>query len=243
MLSVVIPTKNEEGSLPGLLASLKRQTLQPAEVIVADARSTDGTRAVAEAGGARVVEGGLPGVGRNRGAAAASSPLILFLDADVELREDDMLERMVRGLEERGLDVATCEVEPLDASRVDRLLHRAYNRYAKFLEHLFPHAPGFCILVRKTVHDAIGGFDETVTFCEDHDYVQRAAKVARFGILPVKIPVSVRRLERDGRLNIACKYVLAELHLAAVGPIRHDLFKYTFGYGKKGSARRSKSKT
>lgn len=232
MLTVVIPTKNEEAFLPKLLASLKRQTVQPDAIIVADAQSTDDTRAVAVKFGARVVEGGLPGVGRNRGAAVAKTPFILFLDADVELSDKKMLEKSLHAMEERGLDIATCEVEPLKAGKLDRLLHGAYNKYAKALQHVFPHAPGFCIFARRSVHESIGGFDETVVFCEDHDYVQRAAKVGRFGILPIRIPVSMRRLSRDGRLQIACKYVLAELHLAAVGPIRHDLFNYTFGHIK-----------
>ncbi len=234
MLSVVIPTKNEEADLPNLLASLAVQTVRPAEVIVADAKSTDKTRAIAEAAGARVVEGGLPSVGRNKGAAAATHPLVLFLDADVVLQDPTTIERMLAAFEERSLDVATCEVEPIEAGKVDRVLHKAYNKYAKALEKIFPHAPGFCILARKELHERIGGFDESVVFCEDHDYVQRASKLGRFGILPVNVPVSIRRLDRDGRLQIAVKYVLAELHLATLGPIRHDLFKYTFGHdGKK----------
>lgn len=233
MLTVVIPTKNEELELPKLLASLKKQTVQPAAVIVADARSTDKTRDVARAAGATVVDGGLPGVGRNRGAAAAKTEFILFLDADVELKDTGFLKRALKELEARGLDVATCEVEPMEASKLDRAMHGAYNRYSKIVQHVFPHAPGFCIFARRAIHVAIGGFDESVVFCEDHDYVQRAAKIGRFGILPIKVPVSIRRLKRDGRLQIACKYVLAELHLATVGPIRHNLFNYTFGHAKK----------
>lgn len=233
MLSVVIPTKNEEADLPKLLASLAAQTVRPTEIIVADAKSTDKTRAIAEAAGARVVDGGLPSVGRNKGAIAATSPLVLFLDADVILQDPTTIERMLAAFEERSLDVATCEVEPLEAGRVDKVLHKAYNQYAKALQKIFPHAPGFCILAKKEIHDRIGGFDESVVFCEDHDYVQRASKIGRFGILPVKVPVSIRRLDRDGRLQIAVKYVLAELHLATLGPIRHDLFHYTFGHDKK----------
>lgn len=230
MLTVVIPTKNEEVYLPKLLASLATQTLQPKAIIVADAHSTDRTREIARAAGAQVIDGGLPGVGRNRGAEQATTPYVLFLDADVELTDPTSLARMMDGMRKRGLDIATCEVSPLEAGKVDQLLHGAYNRYAKVVQHIFPHAPGFCILVRRSVHKKIKGFDETVIFCEDHEYVQRAARVGRFGVLDVKVPVSIRRLERDGRFQTACKYVLAELHLATVGPIRHNLFNYTFGH-------------
>jgi hypothetical protein len=90
-------------------------------------------------------------------------------------------------------------------------------------------------LARRDTHEQIGGFDESVLFCEDHDYVNRAGKVARFGFLSndLKIPVSARRLERDGRLTIAIKFILAELHLIFFGPIRHNGFKYSFGHSKR----------
>ena len=72
-LSIVIPVKNEETDLPKLLASIKAQTFTDYEVIVADAHSTDKTVELAQAAGAIVVEGGMPGSGRNRGAEAAST--------------------------------------------------------------------------------------------------------------------------------------------------------------------------
>jgi glycosyltransferase involved in cell wall biosynthesis len=54
-LSVVIPTKNEERYLPAVLESIRRQSLQPDEVIVADAWSTDATRSIVAQFGGRVV--------------------------------------------------------------------------------------------------------------------------------------------------------------------------------------------
>ncbi len=234
MITIVIPTKNEEAVLPRLLDSIRRQTLQPREIIVADAGSTDRTREIAAAYGARVVEGGLPGPGRNRGAEAATADLVLFLDADVELRDPEFLERSVGEMLERKLDLATCDVFPLSDDWVDHVLHKAYNVYARAWGDVFPHAPGFCMFARRSMHQKIGGFDEAVLFCEDHDYARRAAKAGTFGFLrSTKIPVSIRRLDRDGRVNIAIKYTLAELHLATLGPIKHDRFKYTFGHRTK----------
>lgn len=104
-----------------------------------------------------------------------------------------------------------------------------------------PHAPGFCILVRRSLHKAIGGFDETVQFCEDHDYANRASRKGSFGFLnSVRISVTTRRQERDGRLSVVLKYILAEMHLLALGPIRHDRFRYGFGYNKKASKKPKK---
>jgi glycosyltransferase involved in cell wall biosynthesis len=232
MLTVVIPTKNEEAYLPRLLASIRKQTMQPAEIIVADAHSTDQTREIAASFGAKVVEGGMPGPGRNRGAAHARTEYVLFLDADVELDDPTFIEKAVGQMRERRLGIATCDVFPMSEKKLDHVMHGAYNRYVRVLGKTFPHAPGFCMLVAKALHDEIKGFDETVTFCEDHDYARRATKKGRFGFLEVRVPVSVRRLDRDGRANIAFKYLLAEVHLATMGPIRHNLFNYSFGHAK-----------
>ena len=233
MLSIVIPAKNEEEHLPKLLASIKSQTMQPTEIIVADAKSTYKTRKIAVSFGAKVIEGGMPSVGRNLGAAAAQSDIILFLDADVELRDPTFIEKSIAEFNERKLDLATCDVFPLTDAFLDHFLHKAYNKYVLAWGSVFPHAPGFCMFVRRALHHKLGGFDESIVFCEDHDYAQRFKEFGKFGFLrSTKIPVSIRRLDRDGRMKIAMKYLLAELHLAFVGPIRSNRFHYTFGHEK-----------
>lgn len=233
-ISLVIPTKNEKDFLPDLLQSLKEQTLTPHEVIVADAQSTDGTPEIARSYGARVVLGGMPGPGRNCGAAAATGDILLFLDADVILPQKDFLEQGCKEFIERKLDIATADVLVTEGKPYDKVTHEFYNAYARLWGSVHPHAPGFCIFVRKSIHDAIGGFDETVQFCEDHDYAHRASKVGSFGFLnTVRIGVTTRRQERDGRFAMGLKYVLAEMHVLLLGPIRHDKFKYGFGYDKK----------
>jgi glycosyltransferase involved in cell wall biosynthesis len=231
MLSIVIPAKNEAKNLPFLLRSIEAQTYDDYEIIVADACSTDDTREVAARFGARVVPGGLPGAGRNRGAAAAQGDLLLFLDADVLLPDPWFLQGTLAEFTTRELDVATCKVAPLSSKLVDKVLHEIFNYYMWVTKAIAPHAPGFCIFARKATHDAIGGFDEAIKLAEDHDYVQRAAKVGRFSILKsYRIPVSVRRLDRDGRLHTALKYIMAELYMQTRGQIKDDRFRYTFGH-------------
>ena len=127
MLSIVIPTKNEEEYLPLLLTSIKQQTLAPHEVIIADAGSTDRTREIAKAFGCKVVEGGMPGVGRNRGAVAASGDTLLFLDADVKLSSPQFIELALAEFEDRHLDFATCDSEPQSKKLSDKILHNFYK--------------------------------------------------------------------------------------------------------------------
>jgi len=230
-LSIVIPTKNEADHLPRLLKTIRKQTHSDYEIIVADAGSTDRTRDIAVQHGAIVVDGGLPGEGRNAGAKRATGEHILFLDADVVLPTERYLEDCLVEMRAENLDVATCQVKPQSTSHLDRALHEAYNAYAFAMEKLRPHAPGFCIFVRREAHEIVNGFDEDVVFAEDHDYVQRLYKSDfRFGILHAHpIIVSVRRLDKDGRLAIALKYVYVELRMMATGSIKKMPFQYDMG--------------
>src|SRR5579864_5710166 len=93
-LTIIIPAKNERPLLPILLNSLCRQDyprMQHTKVFVADAGSTDGTPEVALGYRGRldleVIPGGLPAAGRNAGAKRAVTEYVLFLDADMELRD------------------------------------------------------------------------------------------------------------------------------------------------------------
>jgi glycosyltransferase involved in cell wall biosynthesis len=233
MLSIVIPTYNEEKYLPYLLRSIQAQSYTDYEIIVADNGSTDATRKIAEEAGARVVAGGNPAGGRNRGAEAARGEFVLFLDADVILPDPWFLQMTTAEFQKRKLGAATCKIHPISDKKIDKVFHEVFNYFMWVTQETVPHAPGFCIFVRADVHKAIGGFDEEIKLAEDHDYVHRAGKVAAFGLLKTyKIPVSVRRFERDGRLNIAMKYLLCELYMRTKGKVKSDIFNYTFGYGK-----------
>lgn len=230
-LSIIIPAKNEAEHLPKLLETVKSQSFSDYEIIVADAHSTDATKDIAESYGAKVVEGGMPGPGRNKGAIVAKGEMIAFLDADVQLPSTKFLEECLSEMDRKSLDIATCKVKPLSRKPIDRALHEAYNAYAVATESIRPHAPGFCILVRRHAHEGIRGFDEEVVFAEDHDYVQRATKKGHsFGVLRSHpIAVSVRRLEKDGRLSIALKYLFGELHMLTKGAIKEMPFTYDMG--------------
>jgi len=104
-LSVIIPARNEECSLPHLLKSLGRQKLPSSvrlEIIVVDDCSEDRTRAIAESCGVKVVANAMlpPGwTGKNwavwNGYLHATGDLLAFLDADVRLSSDDALSALL----------------------------------------------------------------------------------------------------------------------------------------------------
>ncbi len=227
-LTVVIPALNEAERLPVLLDALGRQTRPADRVVVADAGSTDGTREIAEAHGATVVEGGMPGVGRNAGARASTGDLLLFLDAD-DVLDDDFIAAAVEEFEDRGLSVATTLIEPIERDPAYVFACEVVNLYIDVMQYVSPHAGGFCIMVRRDVHEAIGGFDETLALAEDHDYVQRAARQGKFRVLhSFRVGTSMRRIEKEGLVRLAFKYLYCELNVISGRPIKEVPFDYDF---------------
>ncbi|MCB1325647.1 MAG: glycosyltransferase [Spirochaetales bacterium] len=228
-ISVIIPTLNEEEDLPVLLESLKKQSFRDFEIIVADAGSKDGTVKIAKKGGAKVVPGGMPGPGRNRGAEVANGEFLFFFDADVDL-PPDFLEKAYAEMQERFLDLATCEFRPKSDLRLDDVMFRFANLSVKMNQDLNPRAAGFCIFITRRLFRRIGGFDETLKLAEDHDLVQRASKFRRLRVLKnVDLSVSVRRLEKEGRFSLIQKYMQVEMHLLFKGNVREDIVEYEFG--------------
>lgn len=236
ILSVIIPAKNEEKQLPLLLVSIKKQTFKDLEIIVADAKSTDKTREVVASFGARVVEGGMPGPGRNRGAEAAKGEILLFLDADVILVGNDFLEKAVAEFKAKKL----CCAAPLSRTSSDIFLDRLYpelwNIWIMIASHFSPCAGGWCIFAAKAAHDKIKGFDEKITLGEDSDYAYRISKICKFGILKsAVVENSPRRLHKEGYLKVFLQVVGAGFNRFIMG--RRDYqnkFNYKFDiYDKK----------
>lgn len=99
-VAAVIPTLNEAESIAGTIRLLPRDVVD--EIIVADSASSDGTPAIAQAAGARVVSVNGRGYGRACAAGVAAAGegcgIILFLDGDGADRADlaDMLIAPIR---------------------------------------------------------------------------------------------------------------------------------------------------
>src|SRR5260370_15737793 len=109
-LTIVVPARNESKLLPNLLESLCRQDyrqMRYTKVCVADACSTDGSPDLAMGFAGRlnieVITGGLPSVGRNAGARRASTPYLLFIDADMELKDPTLIYRAIELMQSRNL--------------------------------------------------------------------------------------------------------------------------------------------
>ncbi len=202
LISIIIPTKNEEKYLPQLLESIKKQTVQPYEIIVADAGSTDRTVEIAKKYGAKVVKGGLPGVGRNNGARAAKGDIFVFLDADTVLPKKSFLGDLVRIImSERKPVIFRLIVKPY-AVDLNTTVWKRWVQYASYywsivvlfmFKVLGQVSPTGLIAVTREQFIKTGMFKEDHMLGEDSEYGARLRK--NFGIttLPYPLIVSSRR--------------------------------------------------
>jgi glycosyltransferase involved in cell wall biosynthesis len=182
-LSVVIPARNAAETIGEQLESLARQRFdRPWEIVVVDNGSTDGTAAVARGFADRVpalrVVGATERDGvayaRNRGVEAARGRLIAFCDADDAVSEG-WLRAVAAGLERYGAVATPRDHDLLNEDWVrdsrDPPTPSGYhdNWYPPYLPHTGTGGMG----VRRELHEAIGGFDESFSSCEDNDYCFR----------------------------------------------------------------------
>ncbi len=207
-LTIVIPAKNESRLLPTLLESLCQQEysqIRSTKVFLADAGSTDGTPELAMSFAGRlnieVIPGGLPSVGRNAGAHRASTPYVLFLDADMELKDPKLLRRAMDLITRRKLHCVTTNIWCSQGSLRDHVLYFANNvaQYGSILVR--PFSTGMFMLFEKSAFDRLGGFHEGALYAEDY-LLSKKVSNRRFGVVRGCIHTTNRRFSSMGHFKI-----------------------------------------
>jgi glycosyltransferase involved in cell wall biosynthesis len=225
MLSIIIPTLNEEEYLPILLNQIKKQNFSDYEIIVADGGSNDKTVEIAKQFGCIITKGGNPAQGRNGGAKIAKGDVFLFMDADNIYLPDNFLEKLLNEFKKRNLGVASFPIYP-KGNWFDKFAYGLYNWWVKTTQKFLAYATN-SVLVKREVFEKVGGFDQDIKIGEDHDFAKRSAKISKFGFIETEpVLTSTRRFERDGRLKTYLKYFLAGLYIFFFGPVKSDIFKY-----------------
>lgn len=191
LVSVIIPTYKRPDTLDRAIESVFQQTYSPIEIIVVDDNNPDSEgRALTEKcmkkyeNDVRVQyvkhEHNKNGsAARNTGARHSKGQYLAFLDDDDEYFPDK-ISAQVKRLE--GLDESwgACYTKYIRKSE-DKLIststeHRQGNIYFYELCRNFWHGGGTGPLVRRSVFESIGGFDETFKRNQDVEYMIRISK-------------------------------------------------------------------
>ena len=159
-LSVIIPAFEAEKYIAQAVNSVRAQNWPgETEIIVIDDGSGDGTVAAAEALGVTVLKKNRGGAAsaRNEGLRQATGALICLLDADDVLTEG-ALDALYGAMTEKGLDAVFAMAEDfISPELTDAQKAELKPRAAAYGGVL----PG-CSLIRKTVFDTVGLFDDTM---------------------------------------------------------------------------------
>src|SRR3989344_8011516 len=240
IVSVVIPAYNEATYIGRLLTALSQQKYDNFEVIVSDAGSHDGTDKVVASFKDRLAVAIVvsppkgPGAGRNEGAKTARGEWLLFLDADDDIEGSNFISTLVSEATMRGWQTATAKSKPKDAKWHERIGSSIYYRYIKFLARTkHPVAPGWCILTKRQLFEANGGFNSKIQFGEDYDYVSRVGKQG-FGFVESTYYLVDQRRAREEGWRLAYKAIANEIYRHTHGyNLEKNPYKYEFGKHKK----------
>jgi GT2 family glycosyltransferase len=251
-ITAIVVSYDSAEVLPACLDALAREGVR---AIVVDNASTDASRSVAEAKGARVIANTRnEGYGRanNIGVAAADTPYVLIVNPDLELGAGaaEALLAAAGRYPDAGM-LAPRIVEPSGRIFLQprSLLSPSHlNRSGAMIvpegDACLPFLSGACLLIRRELFLVLGGFDPAIfLFYEDDDLCRRMRDAghalihvhggeARHGRGRSTAPSPQRRFKARWHLAWSERYIACKYGLPEPGPIRtlENLGK-TIGYG------------
>jgi len=229
MISVIIPTYNEEKNIEKCLKSLEKQTIprNKYEIIVVDGQSKDKTVKIAKKYADKVIQQKSKGVGgaRNDGVAAAKYDLIATTDADCIVLEN-WLEESIKGLSEKHVVLVFGQLKPLEEKKTLSIYPFAFYLSGKVMcllnrLNLMNITCGANIAFKKHAFLKVGGFSD-IPISDDFEISLRIKKEGKIKFInDMKINYNLRRIKQQGLYKGA---ILVELNnlklLCGLKPIK-----------------------
>jgi glycosyltransferase involved in cell wall biosynthesis len=186
IVSVIIPTLNEEKYIGRTLKLLNNQTYprDKYELIVSDSSSNDNTVKIAKKLADKVVvcKRKSAGFGRDYGAKFAKGEILGFVDGDTIVSKT-WVEGLVEELSNKKIIACTGPLDNIekDSPKINAFF-KVWNAQSilSILLH-FPIFPGFNIGARKKEFFKVGGFPKANMLCEDMELSLRLGYIGTVG--------------------------------------------------------------
>ena len=196
LFSVIIPVYNGEKYLTSAMQSLFALGYEALELIIVDDGSTDATADIIGGFVDRVRSvlqpNSGPAAARNRGLQLARGEVVGFLDADDLWTPNIITRAFAFLLSHPEVDIVQGHIQEIKSSAAD-----ATGIASEYFSQPYPYINIGSAVYRKDVFEKVGGFDETMRFCEDYDWFLRAfdARIPKVRIPEVTL---LYRIHSDG---------------------------------------------
>ena len=177
-MSFIIPAKNERDNIEETVRIVTRHTWEfPVEVIVVDNESSDDTREIARAAGAKVFTkaGGTIGEVRNYGVEKSSGTILVFIDADISLTDQWFreIDAVIKNIEDNPYLITGSHcVPPTDGGWLEKHWFGKASQDEKTTHLGTGH-----LLVSRALFTALNGFSSAHETGEDYDFCLRSKKL------------------------------------------------------------------
>lgn len=205
LVSVIVPTYNRAHMLKEAIDSVLAQTYTRFELIVVDDGSTDATQALLKSYGHRIKtiyqENRGVSAARNSGIRAASGELIALLDSDDYWLPEKLAAQVDFFVTQP--QAAICQTEEIWIRSGVRVNPK--QRHKKLSGMIFEASLQLClispsaVMIRKSLLDKVGAFDEKMPACEDYDLWLRIT--CRYPTYLIPKQLIVKRGGHDDQLS------------------------------------------
>lgn len=190
MISIIIPTLQEEKYLENTLKSLKTKLTLPHEIIVSDGKSTDRTVEIAKKYADKVLE--YSGIerqtiaqGRNAGAKAATGDYLVFIDADCDIQNPDEFFNFAINKFNNDYKIVALTSRLIVGKKWSTFADTFFSNVLSFAYMIINNflqigiAWGEFEMIRKDAFFKINAYKEHLTSGEDGDLFNRLSKIGK----------------------------------------------------------------
>ena len=196
-ITIIIPCKNEGEGIINILKLIQHLDCQ---IIIADSSDDDYTFSLLQNYQQiypliQIINGGLPAIARNNGAKWVKTPYVLFLDADVFIKDPGFINHCLRVVIGGNYDLLTCQFKTTTGEY--NWVFRIFNVVQRIISKSTPFAVGGFMFFKTETFRALGGFDEQATIAEDY-LLSSQIKPSRFKIIAEPVHTTPRRFKNKG---------------------------------------------